>query len=52
MCNPKIFSSRYRSGLMALSGDTGGRQIISAHSSDLVLVEAQNEVEVRDIDSR
>ena len=51
MCNPKIFSSKYRDELMALSGDTGGRQIISAHSSDLILVEAGSEDEVLDIDS-
>ena len=51
MCNPKIFSSRYRSALMDLSGDTGGRQIISAHSSDLIYVEAESEDEVKDIDS-
>jgi molybdenum cofactor cytidylyltransferase len=51
MCNPKIFSSRYREELMALSGDTGGRQIIASHADDLLLVEAKSEDEVRDIDS-
>lgn len=51
MCNPKIFSSRYREELMALSGDTGGRQIIASHADDLLLVEAKSEAEVRDIDS-
>ena len=51
MCNPKIFSSRYREELMALSGDTGGRQIIASHSDDILLVEAESEDEVRDIDS-
>ncbi len=51
MCNPKIFSSRYREELMALSGDTGGRQIIASHADDMLLVEAPNENEVRDIDS-
>jgi CTP:molybdopterin cytidylyltransferase MocA len=50
MCNPKIFSSRYRSELMSLSGDTGGRQIIAGHKNDLLLVEAQSEDDVRDID--
>ena len=50
MCNPKIFSSRYRGELMSLSGDTGGRQIIAGHESDLLLIEAQSEGEVRDID--
>lgn len=50
MCNPKIFSSRYRAELMSLSGDTGGRQIIAGHERDLLLVEAQSEDEVRDID--
>lgn len=51
MCNPKIFSSRYREELMSLSGDTGGRQIIASHADDLLLVEAESEEEVRDIDS-
>ncbi len=51
MCNPKIFSSRYREELMSLSGDTGGRQIIAAHADELMLVEAESEDEVRDIDS-
>ena len=50
MCNPKIFSSRYRSELMSLEGDTGGRQIIAAHKDDLLLVEAESEDEVKDID--
>lgn len=51
MRNPKIFSSRYIGELMKLSGDTGGRQILSAHSTDIALVEADSEDEVRDIDS-
>ena len=50
MCNPKIFSSLYREELMKLSGDTGGRQIIDAHKKDLLLVEAESEDEVKDID--
>lgn len=50
MCNPKIFSSRYREDLMNLSGDTGGRQIIASHTGDLLLVEAGSEAETLDID--
>ncbi|MCQ2563171.1 MAG: putative selenium-dependent hydroxylase accessory protein YqeC [Mogibacterium sp.] len=50
MRNPKIFSSLYREELMRLEGDTGGRQIIDAHKKDLLLVEAENEDEVKDID--
>ena len=50
MCNPKIFSSRYREELMKLSGDTGGRQIIASHEDDILLVEASSEDEVKDID--
>ena len=50
MRNPKIFSSLYREELMCLSGDTGGRQIIDAHKNDLLLVEADSEDEVTDID--
>jgi molybdenum cofactor cytidylyltransferase len=42
MCNPKIFSSRYREELMKLSGDTGGRQIIASHEDDILLVEASS----------
>ena len=51
MCNPKIFSSRYKEELMRLSGDTGGRQIISSHKDDILLIEADSEDEVRDIDT-
>ena len=50
MRNPKIFSSRYREELMKLSGDTGGRRIIASHIDDLLLVEAESEEEVKDID--
>ncbi|MBQ6388242.1 MAG: putative selenium-dependent hydroxylase accessory protein YqeC [Mogibacterium sp.] len=51
MYSPKIFSSRYRDELMAVSGDTGGRQIIANHMEDLLLVEAADEREVADIDT-
>ena len=51
MYNPKIFSSRYRSELMALSGDTGGRQIIDSHAAALLSVEAADASEVSDIDT-
>ena len=50
MCNPKIFSSLYREELMSLSGDAGGRQIIASHADDILLVEAESEDEVKDID--
>ena len=50
MYNPKIFSSRYRDELMALSGDTGGRQIIVSHTDDLMLVEAGSAEEIIDMD--
>ena len=50
MCNPKIFSSRYKEELMHLSGDTGGRQILASHKDDILLVEAESEDEVKDID--
>ena len=35
---------------MKLSGDTGGRQILASHADDILLVEAESENEVRDID--
>ena len=50
MCNPKIFSSRYKEELMSLSGDTGGRQILASHKDDILLVEAESEDEMKDID--
>ena len=50
MCNPKIFSAGLKDELMSLSGDTGGRQIIAAHSDRIVMVEALSEDEVKDID--
>ena len=50
MCNPKIFSSHYKEELMRLSGDTGGRQILATHKDDILLVEADREAEVKDID--
>jgi molybdenum cofactor cytidylyltransferase len=51
MSNPKIFSSVYREELMSLSGDIGGRQIIKDHMDNLILVEADSEYEVADIDT-
>jgi len=50
MCNPKIFSSDCKDELMALSGDTGGRQIISDHSDELTLIGASCSAEVADFD--
>ena len=50
MYNPKIFSAGLKDELMSLSGDTGGRQIIAAHSDRIVMVEALSEDEVKDID--
>ena len=51
MYNPKIFSSLYKEELMSLSGDTGGRQIIKDHMDELILVEADSELEIKDIDT-
>ena len=51
MYNPKIFSSIYKEELMSLSGDTGGRQIIKDHMNELILVEADSELEIKDIDT-
>lgn len=50
MCNPKIFSSSCKDELMALSGDTGGRQIISDHRDELSMIEASCSDEVADFD--
>ncbi|MBP5332503.1 MAG: EF2563 family selenium-dependent molybdenum hydroxylase system protein [Lachnospiraceae bacterium] len=47
--NPCIFSKKYFSELMQLTGDTGGKRVIMAHREDLQVVYA-SESELADID--
>ncbi len=48
--SPNIFSDRYRSDLLALEGDTGGKRIIRKHAEDTVYVDVPAE-ELFDIDT-
>jgi len=48
--NPVIFDACYRSELLALTSDTGGKTVISAHQNRLLLVEAAQERELFDLD--
>lgn len=50
--NPVIFDSCYREELLKLSGDTGGRKIIKSSMEDVEFVEAENQLELLDIDTR
>ena len=47
--HPIVFGPSYRSDLLGLSGDRGGREILRAHSSRVLLVEAGGFL--RDVDS-
>lgn len=49
--NPAIFLARYRPKLLALQGDTGGRQILRDHSEEVWYFSAAAE-ELQDIDTR
>lgn len=48
--NPCIFSERYRSELLKLQMDTGGKKVISAHEEDLAVYLVENERELMDLD--
>lgn len=49
--NPVIFSAKYLSKLLKITGDTGGRAIIKSHLNELTLVEVTNPIELTDIDT-
>lgn len=48
--NPVIFDAVYKDELMALTGDTGGRQVIQRHPEAVSCFEVENSVELMDID--
>ena len=48
--NPCIFSRKYYSDLMKLTGDRGGKRVLKAHLEDVVLYEIKNEKELTDVD--
>lgn len=48
--NPVIFDAGFKSELLGLSGDTGGRQIIRQHPEAVILYDAEFEEELMDVD--
>jgi molybdenum cofactor cytidylyltransferase len=49
--HPIIFATKYRKQLLKLSGDVGGRQIISDHPDDVLEVAVDSESIVADFDT-
>lgn len=50
--HPVIFAKKYLAELMALKGDIGGREIISAHPEDVLEVAVTSRGVIVDIDTR
>ncbi len=48
--NPGVYSRNYFTELYALSGDVGGKQVLSRHQDDVYLYMVENEKELTDID--
>ena len=52
MGNPVIFHPKYIEELLALSGDTGGKQVLRQHKEEVLFVEVDQEKELFDIDTK
>lgn len=50
--NPVMFRAGYSEELLALSGDRGGKAVLRRHRDDMLLVEAENEKALEDLDVR
>lgn len=50
--SPVIFPKRFREELLALSGDTGGREVIRNHPESVLLVEVSDSSMLLDIDTK
>lgn len=48
--NPCIFSSKYYTELMALTGDKGGKKVMKRHFEDVALLEISDKKELTDVD--
>ena len=48
--NPCIFSRKYYEKLFSLTGDVGGKKILNAHPTDIVVYQTKGERELEDID--
>lgn len=49
--NPVIFPEKFRSDLLKLEGDIGGRHIIKTHNDEVVFFELEKEIFLKDIDN-
>ena len=49
--NPCIFSKKYYTELMEISGDRGGKQIIKKHPEDVAYLEISDALELQDVDT-
>jgi molybdenum cofactor cytidylyltransferase len=50
--SPVIFPKRFKEELLALSGDTGGREVIKNHPGSVLLVEVKDNSMLLDIDTK
>ncbi|MBO2517463.1 MAG: nucleotidyltransferase family protein [Clostridiales bacterium] len=50
--NPVMFDRKYFPELLALKGDTGGRQVMRAHPGDIAEYHIENAKELTDLDER
>lgn len=48
--NPVVFTDRYRTELLELSGDVGGRRVLRRHMDDLYFCEVDDRIELADMD--
>ncbi len=51
MGNPVLFASTYYPELFSLTGDTGGKKIAKKHMDDVLLCQADQEKELKDLDT-
>lgn len=50
--NPVIFSRKYIDELSALEGDKGGKKVVMKHMDDVEIIEAEDKIELADIDTQ
>lgn len=50
--NPVIFSRKYIDELSALEGDKGGKKVVMKHMNDVEIIEAEDKIELADIDTQ
>lgn len=50
--NPVIFNERYKAELLALTGDRGGKQIVTCHEKDVYCCEVEHSLVLKDLDRK